>query len=452
MVRNKLGNQPNTSLAKLPVFIGALVLALVASASMWFYVNHILIAQQVADAAARSRPRGNLSDLYPRWLGARELLRRGRNPYSPEITREIQQGYYGRPIEHSRPNDPRDQQGFAYPVYVVFLLAPVLDLPFDVVQIGFRWLLVGLAAVSVLLWLRVLRWRTSFRSMLILMVLMLGWLPMVQGIKLQQLSLLVAGLLAACGACLAGGWLFLAGGLLALATIKPQLAWPLVLWLLLWAVSDWRLRKRFLFGFGLVMTLLLAGAEFVLPGWVRMFVGAIGQYHQYTQSQSVLIVLLGPVAGWTLAVLCAFACVICIRNLRLEPSSSAAFGRSYALVLALTVVIVPMSALYNQVLLAPAILALLQSSSCGEPVLPAVRLARFIGGVLLAWPWIAAAGLSLASLWLIPESTQRLWTIPFYSSFMLPVFIFGLALLDTWTRIPTETSQPRTLRDTAPAE
>ena len=34
------------------------------------------------------------------------------------------------------------------------------------------------------------------------------------GIKLQQLSLLVAGLLAACGACLAGGWLLLPGGLL----------------------------------------------------------------------------------------------------------------------------------------------------------------------------------------------------------------------------------------------
>jgi len=429
-----------------------LALALVASASMWFFINRILIAQQIAYDAEHNRPRGNLSDLYPRWLGARELLRHQRNPYSAEITREIQQGYYGRPTDSARPDDPKDQQGFAYPVYVVFLLAPTVDLPFETVRTAFRWLLVALAAVSVLLWLRVLRWRTSFRSMLILMVLMLGWLPMVQGIKLQQLSLLVAGLLAACGACLAGGWLFLAGGLLALATIKPQLAWPLVLWLLLWAVSDWRLRKRFLFGFGLVMTLLLAGAEFVLPGWVRMFVGAIGQYHQYTQSQSVLIVLLGPVAGWTLAVLCAFACVICIRNLRLEPSSSAAFGRSYALVLALTVVIVPMSALYNQVLLAPAILALLQSSSCGEPVLPAVRLARFIGGVLLAWPWIAAAGLSLASLWLIPESTQRLWTIPFYSSFMLPVFIFGLALLDTWTRIPTETSQPRTLRDTAPAE
>src|ERR1035438_5888999 len=232
-------------LRKRPLFLVGLALAGVASASTWFYMDRILRAQQVADAAAHSRPRGNLSDLYPRWLGARELLRHGRNPYSAEITREIQQGYYGRTLDPGRADDPQDQQGFAYPAYVVFLLAPTVDLSFDGVQKGFRGLLVGLAVASVLLWLYVLRWKPSSGTALIFMVLMLGWLPMGQGIKLQQLTLLVAGLLAGCGACLAGGWLLLAGGLLALATIKPQLTWPLVLWLLFWASSDWRARRRF---------------------------------------------------------------------------------------------------------------------------------------------------------------------------------------------------------------
>ena len=44
-------------------------------------MNRILRTYQLAEAAAHDRPRGNLSDLYPRWLGARELLLRGRNPY-----------------------------------------------------------------------------------------------------------------------------------------------------------------------------------------------------------------------------------------------------------------------------------------------------------------------------------------------------------------------------------
>jgi len=413
-----------------PPFLATLALALIASASMWFFINWILIAQQIAYDAEHNRPRGNLSDLYPRWLGARELLRHQRNPYSPEITREIQQGYYGRPIDPARPDDPKDQAGFAYPAYVVFLLAPTVGLPFDAVQIGFRWLLVGLAAASVLLWLRVLGWRPPFQAVLIFVVLMLGWLPMVQGLKLQQLSLLVAALVAASGACLAGGWFFLAGGLLALATIKPQLTFPLVLWLLLWAASDWRSRRRFVFGFGLMMLLLLTGAELVLPGWLRMFVDAIRQYQQYTHNESLLSFLVGPILGWILAALSVCGCAICLWSQRREPASNAAFGRCFALVLALTVIIVPMSSPYNQVLLAPAILALVRSSISGEPVLPAVRLARFVGGVLLAWPWIATTGLSLAFVWLTPTLRERVWPIPFYASFMLPVFILGLALTE----------------------
>jgi hypothetical protein len=416
-------------------------------------MDKILRAQQVADAALHDRPRGNLSDLYPRWLGARELLLHGRNPYSPEITREIQQGYYGRPLDPARADDPRDQQGFAYPAYVVFLLAPTIHLPFERVQSGFRWLLIVLAAVSVLLWLRALGWKPSLGTMLIFIVLMLGWLPMVQGIKLQQLSLLVAGLLAACGACLAGGWLFCAGGLLALATIKPQLAWPLVLWLLIWAGSDWRSRRRLVIGFGVVMLLLLGGAQLVLPGWLPMFVEAIGRYHQYTQNQSVLVWLFGSVAGRVAEIVSVILCAVCLWPLRAEPAPSAALGRSLrarsslgrsslgrsslgrslGLVLALTVVIVPMFAPYNQVLLAPAILALLWTENSSRPILPAIRVARAVGVILLVWPWIATMGLSLAYFWLTPALRQRLWPMPFYSNFMLPVFVFGLALLDAWT-------------------
>ena len=409
-------------------------------------MDRILIPQQAADAAVHHRPRGNLSDLYPRWLGARELLLHRRNPYSAEITREIQQGYYGRPLDSARGDDPRDQQAFAYPAYVVFLLAPAVGLPFHAVQIGFRCLLFGWAAVSVLLWLRVLRWRVSGTTTLILVVLMLGWMPMVQGIKLQQLSLLVAGMLAASAACLAGGWLSSAGVLLALATIKPQLAWPLVLWLLMWAVSDWRARRRFVFGFGLTMLLLLGGAELMLPGWLRMFVQAIGQYHQYTQNESLLAVLLGLVLGRSLGAGSVLVCAFCLWRGRAEPASSAWFGQAFGLVLALTIVIAPMTALYNQVLLAPAILALVESQISGARILPAVRLGRVVGGILLAWPWVATLGLSAASPWLTPGLRQQFWPMPFYSSLMLPVLVFALALLDVGM------SRPPNLRESTAQE
>jgi hypothetical protein len=233
---------------------------------------------------------------------------------------------------------------------------------------------------------------------------------------------------------LAGGWLLLAGGLLALATIKPQLTWPLVLWSLIWAGSEWRSRRRFVFGFGLVMLLLLGGAQLLLAGWLRMFAEAIGQYHRYTHNQSVLVWLFGNIAGRILEAGSVLVCGLCLWRQRGEPAGSAAFGRAFALVLALTVVIVPMFAPYNQVLLAPAIFALLQSEALDDRILPAVRLSRVVAGILLVWPWIATVGLSLAYVGLTPEIRQRVWPMPFYSNFMVPVFIFGLAVLDTWMR------------------
>lgn len=422
---------------KTPRLLGiALALAILASASTWFYMDHILRVQQILDAAARGTPRGNLSDLYPRWLGTRELLLHGRNPYSPEITREIQRGYYGRPLDPARLEDPKDQQGFVYPVYVVFLLAPTVNLPFEQVRAGFFWFLVAAAAASVFLWLRAVRWKLGFGWSLVFAVLVLGWFPMVQGIKLQQLSLLVAGLLAACGACLASGWLSLAGALLSLATIKPQLTWPLVLWLLVWAGSDWRQRKRFVYGFATMMIFLLVGARLILPGWLKMFLAAIGQYHHYTQNQSLLLLTFGRIVGSIVELACMLAGAALVWRSRKASTNTAEFGSATALVLALTVVIVPMVAPYNQVLLLPAILVLLKTAS-SLPILPVFRIAGSIGFLLLVWPWMATMALTAASPWLTPNLRQHLWPIPFYSNFGFPFFIFSLAMLDHWSHAGT---------------
>jgi len=186
------------------------------------------------------------------------------------------------------------------------------------------------------------------------------------------------------------------------------------------------------FGFGLTLLLLLGGAELALPGWLGMFIEGLGQYHRYVQNQSLPAFLFGLVAGRILGVISVLACAACLWNLRREPASSAAFGQSFALVLALTVVVIPMLALYNQVLLAPAILALVRSESLGGPILSAVRLARVVGGVMLVWPWIATLVLDPAYVWLTPEFRLRVWTLPFYSSLLVPIFVLGLALLDTW--------------------
>jgi hypothetical protein len=406
-----------------------LLIAAVASASMWFYVNRILIAYQVQDAAARERPRGNLSDLYPRWLGARELLLHHRNPYGEDVTSEIQKGYYGRALDPSRPNDPKDQQGFAYPVYVVFLLAPFIGFPFPRVQLAFHWSLILLTAVSAQLWLRTLRWRLPLAGVATCILLLLGSFPAVQGVKLQQLSLLVAVLMAGSAACAIGGFFFSSGVLLAFATIKPQLAWPLVAWLLAWAASDWHRRRTLIFGFVGATILLIVGAEALLPGWVRMFIQAMANYHRYTQNQSVLLV------PWSVAGAFVAAAVLVsgffLAKLRFEQDN---FGRATALVLALTVLVVPMFAPYNQVLLLPAVfvLAMDRKYFLHAPASRGLRFSYVVTFFALAWQWIAS--LSLCAAYLLGSRAWATgnWKLPFLTTFALPVLIFGLTLLDVY--------------------
>ncbi len=402
-----------------------LLVALLFAGSMWFYVQHVLIGHQKAEAALRGIPRGNLSDLYPRWLGARELLLYDRDPYSPEVTREIQTGYYGRPLDPARPNDPKDEQRFAYPLYVVFLLAPAVNLPFPAVQTGFQWLLVALTVASVWLWLRTLQWRPSLSTQVILLLFALFSFPALQGLKLQQLSLLVSGLIAGCAVLLVEGQLVAAGILLALATIKPQLLLPLCAWILLWAFSDWRRRQNVVWGFIGTMAALLGAAEYVLPGWFGRFREAIAAYRRYSDgAESVLDVLLTPGLGKVAAAVALLAlAIVCWQNRR-AAANSATFGQILALILSTTVMIVPKAAPYNQVLLLPGVLIVLQHWRILSAPRNMMRAAAWICGFVVLWPWLAAFALALGSLVLPAASVQEAWVLPIYTSFAAPIAVF----------------------------
>jgi hypothetical protein len=407
-----------------------LALAVIAGASTWVYTNQILKAYQVADAAAHDRPRGNLSDLYPRWLGTRELLLQGRDPYRADITREIQIGYYGRPLDSTRPNDPKDQQGFAYPVYVAFLLAPTVKIPFEIVQWGFFGLLLILTAVSVPLWLSALSWRISALAALLWILLALGSFPAIQGFKLQQLTLLVAGLLAAAMSALAGGYLVLAGALLGLAGIKPQLVALPALFLCIWTLGNWRERQKFLWSYATTMLLLVLGGEILLPGWISKFRAASADYWQYTGGgKSVLDVELTPTAGRFVAALLVCILIYFAWRLRKAATGSLAFCWLLALTLATTLVVIPMFAPYNQVLLVPVAMAIVRIFPRLWQSGRLLRLFVMLTTLSLVWPWISSMVLVVALLFLPGQSVQRAWAVPLFTNFVTPTLMLALVLL-----------------------
>lgn len=408
---------------------GGLLTALVMAAGLWFYVQRILIPYQEKDAVAHGRPRGILSDIYPRWVGTRAVLLQHRDPYSEEVTREIQQGYYGRVLDPSRAGDPKDQQRFAYPVYVVFLLAPLAKLPFATARLITDCILVLLTALSVLLWLRVLRWRPSGVMVAILMILTLNSLPVVQGIKLEQLSLLVGALMALGAACVVSAHLALGGAVFAIATIKPQLSVLPIAFLLLWTVSDWRRRQWFFWGFTTGMTVLFAASHVVSPGWFARFVAGLQAYQRYTGGHSLLDELATPTGGAVLAILAtAGTAGFCWRT-RKVAAGSASFQHVFALVLLTTVAIVPMTAPYNQVLLLPAILLIGRSWRGLWRQSSLNRAVGLLALLLLFWPWLASLGLVLVSLVLPAATAQQAWAAPLWTSLGIPLVILPLLVL-----------------------
>lgn len=403
--------------------------AAVCMAGMWLYAQRVLVGHQVADAAVHSRPRGNLSDLYPRWLGARELLLHGRDPYSAEVTRDIQVGFYGRPIDSSRPDDPRDQEGFAYPVYVVFYLAPTVHLPFETVRQGFFWLLASLTVASVLIWLRVLHWDLAPSALASVLGFTFGAFAVLQGLKLQQMTMLVAAFLALAIFLLQKEHLISAGFLLALATIKPQVVVGLLFWLAIWAVGDWRRRCRLALSFLITMAVLFGAAEVVLPHWIPRFVQAVRAYRIYASPVAIFDIFL-PSPWGTLAKfgtgLGTF--LIAWRNRRTAADTDT-FALTTCLILAATLLIVPTSALYNQVLLLPALLLLARDRHAiwGRGRVPRVLTVAVV--LLLSWQWVSSTVLAALSFVLPAGTVQQAWTLPAWTALTFPVAVVPLVLL-----------------------
>jgi len=419
-----------------------LSIAILLATSMWIYVQCILIPYQQMEARSHERPRGNLSDLYPRWLGSRELLLHHRDPYSPEVTREIQAGYYGRELDPTRSGDPRDQQAFAYPVFVSFLLRPIVSLPFDAVRPVFTWVLVFLTALSVPLWLYFVCWRVSVLNQAAIVVLTLGSFQVAQGLKLQQLSLLVGFLIAAASASIKGRKFLTAGAFLALALIKPQLTLPLVAWLAVWTSGDIKKRWQLIAGFSIAAGVLFAGSQIILPGWIGEFCEAVIAYRQYTGgAQTLLDMLLGRGAGTLLNAILVLTCTVVGWRARREPEESPKFLSVTALVICVTVVIVPMVALYNQILLIPGLFVLLKE--CQKPHAAHSRFTRRLGefGFLWGiWPWVAAVSLLIAAVVVSRQTILKMWFLPVYSTPSFPVFVTALLLLKL--RMAARPSQP----------
>jgi hypothetical protein len=414
----------------------ALAASLLVCFGLWRWAETILVPSNTHFAQAKAIPIGNNSDLYPRWLGTRELLLHGRDPYSPEMTRQIQLGFYGRQLDPNNPSDPTDQAAFAYPLYVIFLLAPTVTLPFQIVLKIFQWLVLLSLAGAVPLWMSAVGFHTKTAFKVAGMVLAVSTSAAISEFHQQNLSVLVFLMLAGAAAAAVRGWRLLPGFLLALSTVKPQLSVLFLVFFLLWTTGDWKHRQRIVWSFALGLLALFLAAEAVSWGWISRFLTALRAYQTYAADPSILQVLLPAWLANLLAAALVVSLVLQCWRWREAPAGTPQFGWALASLAVVTLAVMPKLAAYNQPLLIPAVLVLLAHRG-------AIRKAGFLPRALtravlmcLLWQWGTALVLALASLRIPPSSLQVAAGVPEYTLLALPPITLLAVLANVGAGVP----------------
>lgn len=368
-------------------------------------------------------------DFYPIWLTGRELIRHHINPYTQQMTQEIQVGLYGRVMDPARPADPpTDFRAFAYPLYTDLLAGPLLPFSFRVVRILLGISLPLLTAAGLIWWLRAFRVEVSPGTLTIAIILLLVSYPVLEGLYALQAGLLVGAALAASVTSLARGRYLLAGILQALSSVKPQLIWLLALWLLLWASGDFKRRKNFILGFSLALALLALVSQIVLPGWFAGWWHALVGYSHYTLPPLTQLVL-GRFPGIVLGLLLlALTLGLCWKTRRF-PAGSGSFSLTTSFALAVTVMLAPTGgAVYDQVILVPAICCLsLRRAEILNASRP-IRVLALAALFTLGWQWVVACAVAVGSV-LFPSWTRSPEILVLPTRMAAPVPFALLALL-----------------------
>jgi hypothetical protein len=237
------------------------------------------------------------------------------------------------------------------------------------------------------------------------------------------LALFVAFLIALASWCVTRQRYAVAGVLLAVSTIKPQMVALVLLWFFLWSLGDWRRRWPLAAGFGVSLTLLIAGAEWLLPGWPGFFLAGMRAYAQYSPIHTIMSpvrLILGNWIGGTLSILAAAGLVAFAWGVRKAEAASHEFAYTLVLFFVANTLLMPLLTPYNQVFLLLPILMLLRDWK----TLP--RVGRAGMTALLAWPSIAQAVLLLHPPQI--NTHNQLPLLPSVLTILFPFLVAWLAI------------------------
>ncbi len=247
--------------------------------TQWFILGLLCIVLIAAESFAiytvfTSRfPSGN--DFFVRWLGGREYLRHGTNPFDRTVAEDAQKAMFGR---LTRPED-RDQAYFAYPLYTFYFFLPLSLLPYAWAQAIWMTLLQFMLLGCTLLAIRLINWQPPPWLFWLTVFWGIFFYNGARSILLGQFSVLVTlALFLALWAIQnqRDGW---AGIFLAVTTIKPQVVFLILLFLMLWALIHhrWWIIGSFISA----MLFLVLTSIAMVPTWPFDFVRNVIAYSDY---------------------------------------------------------------------------------------------------------------------------------------------------------------------------
>jgi hypothetical protein len=373
------------------------------------------------------------ADFYPLWLTTREGLLYHRDPYSPETTRRIQIGLFGRPLDDNSALT-RDPRAFANPAFAELLFWPLALIPFPVVRFGLAVILPAVTAFSIALWLRAIRFQVDRVMLASLMLLTLSSYAVLEGLFAEQIGLLVGFFLAAALAALANQRLFLGGSLLALALIKPQMMLLVAIYLLLWSFAQWRTRRLFAVGFLSVSALLTASSLLIWPHWIFEWLNLLIRYRQYS-TPPLVSYLLGDHAASRFGPILVVALVTSVLALawRMRNASfgSIKFALTISLLLATTVVtLLPGQAVYDHVILLPGVILIAVSWRSYAASSRVLRIVLGVSALALFWQWIWAP-IVIAAQQILSRRvfTETVLTLPLRTAASIPFGVLAVLAL-----------------------
>jgi hypothetical protein len=394
-----------------------LFLSLLATAVTSAYTVRVLKPYDRQWGEVRDGIRNPMGDLYSPWVGARELLLHRRNPYGPEVSHQIQMAFYGHTINQNYQGPPEsivNEQRFAYPVYVVFVLAPAVYSDFAQVR-RVAWIVLALlTALTVWLCLDLLRRSIPWEIASALVLFTLSSPQIVQGLRLEQLGLYVGFLLIAGAWCVNRHHFKTAGLLLALSTIKPQMSLMPLCWFAIWTLGDWRNRRNLALGFAIASSILFLLGELFLPGWFGYFITGLSAYRMYSPNSSLLCVALGDTLGNVVGATIVLGLVVFAWRNRVCAADSKQFSSLLAAFLMGALLVFSLFPPFNQVLLIFPAMLLLQDWHR----LP--RFPQFVFGASVSWPWVT----SLLLLFLPPlRFSNQLPLLPNFLELFFPILL-----------------------------